>query len=201
MEWELTAQAFAKLLDHLGGDEEQAGERYENLRRTLIRFFEWRGAPFPEEQVDETFNRIARKLNEGVEIKNIGGYAYEVARLVYLEALKRHQNRRAPLDEVKHETPTPDLTDEVVEKEQRLACLDECLDVLPAESRELITEYYSDEKRGRIDRRNALAERLGLRRDALANRAQRVRNKLEECVTRCLKKKQRYEEEFFATRK
>jgi len=50
-------------------------------------------------------------------------------------------------------------------------------------------EYYVDEKRGRIDRRRDLAERLGLRRDALANRAQRLRDKLEQCVTRCLKKK------------
>jgi RNA polymerase sigma factor (sigma-70 family) len=193
MELELTAPAFAKLLDHLGGDEEPAGERYENLRRTLIRFFEWRSAPFPEEHADETFNRIARKLNEGVEIRNIGGYAYEVARLVCLEALKGHQNRRAPLDEIEYETARPDITDEIEEKEQRLTCLDDCLSVLPAESRELITEYYSDEKRGRIDRRKVLAERLGLRRDALANRAQRLRDKLEQCITRCLKKKQRYE--------
>jgi hypothetical protein len=58
--------------------------------------------------------------------------------------------------------------------------------VLPIESCELITEYYRDEKRGRIDHRKALAERLGLRRDALANRAQRVRDKLEQCVANCL---------------
>jgi len=50
-------------------------------------------------------------------------------------------------------------------------------------------EYYCDEKRVQIDRRKDLAARLGLRRDALANRAQRLRDKLEQCVTRCLKKK------------
>jgi DNA-directed RNA polymerase specialized sigma24 family protein len=187
MELELTAQAFAKLLDHLGGDVEQAGEKYENLRRTLIRFFEWRGAPFPEEQVDETFNRVARKLDEGIEIKNIGGYCYEVARLVCLEALKGRDSRRAPLEEIKLTALASETADATAEKEQWLTCLDDCLGVLPAESRELITEYYSDEKRGRIDRRNALAERLGLRRDALANRAQRIRDKLERCVTRCRK--------------
>jgi len=173
----------------LGRDEEPPGEKYENLRRTLIRFFEWRGAPFPEEQTDETFDRIARKLDQGIEVVNIGGYCHEVARLVCLEAFKGHESRRAPLDEVKIEPAAPDLTDEIAEKEQRLTCLDDCLRLLPAESRELITEYYCDEKRGRIDRRRALADRRGLRRDALANRAQRVRDKLEQCVTRCLKKK------------
>ena len=184
----LTANAFTKLLDSLGENEEEAGEKYEDLRRTLIRFFEWRGAPFPEEHADESFNRVARKLDEGVEIKNIGGYCYEVARLVYLESLKGHESRRAPLEEIKLEAKALD-TDELAEKEQRLTCLDDCLSVLPTESHELITEYYCDEKRGRIDRRKALAERLKLRRDALANRAQRVRDKLEQCVTRCLKTK------------
>ncbi|MFL6229071.1 MAG: RNA polymerase sigma factor [Pyrinomonadaceae bacterium] len=189
MELELTAKAFARLLARLGGGREQeAGEQYEHLRRALIRFFEWRGAPFPEEQADETFNRVARKLDDGIEIKNMGGYCYEVARLVCLEALKGRESRRAPLEEIKLTVTASETADAAIEKEQWLTCLDDCLGVLPAESRELITEYYRDEKRGRVDRRKVLAERLGLRRDALANRAQRVRDRLEQCVTRCLKK-------------
>jgi DNA-directed RNA polymerase specialized sigma24 family protein len=186
---QLTAKAFTRLLDRLAEDQEQAGEKYEDLRRTLIRFFEWRAAPFPEEQTDETFNRIARKLDEGIDIANIGGYCHQVARLVCLEAFKGPESRRTPLEEIKLEAIAVGTTDETAEKEQWLICLDDCLCVLPVESRELITEYYSDEKRGRIDRRQALADSLGLRRDALANRAQRVRDKLEQCVTRCLKKK------------
>jgi RNA polymerase sigma factor (sigma-70 family) len=189
MEPELTAKAFTKLLDRLGEDGAQPGEKYEDLRRTLNRFFEWRGAPFPEEHTDETFNRVARKLDGEIEIKNIGGYCYEVARLVCLEALKRHKGRHAPLEEIELEASMPSAADEAAEKEQRLTCLDECLELLPVESRVLITEYYRDEKRGRIDHRKALAERLGLRRDALANRAQRVRDKLEQCVTQCFRKK------------
>jgi DNA-directed RNA polymerase specialized sigma24 family protein len=189
MEPALTADAFTKLLNRLDADRERAGEKYEDLRRTLVRFFEWRAAPFPEEETDETFNRIARKLDEGIEIVNLRGYCHQVARLVCLEAFKGHESRRAPFEEIKLEAIATDTTDETAEKEQRLTCLDDCLRVLPVESRELITEYYSDAKRGRIDRRQALANSLGLRRDALANRAQRVRDKLEQCVTRCLKQK------------
>ena len=189
MERELTAEAFIRLLERLGEDEEQAAKKYEDLRRVLIRSFEWRGAPFPEEHADETFNRLARKLDSGVEIRNIGDYSYEVARLVCLEALKKGPHRREQLDEVKHETVAPDTSDEMAEKEDRLTCLDDCLNALPSENRELIMEYYCDEKRGQIDRRRDLAARLGLRRDALANRAQRLRDKLEQCVKRCLRKK------------
>jgi RNA polymerase sigma factor (sigma-70 family) len=189
MERELTAQAFIRLLERLGDNEEQAAQNYENLRHTLIRSFEWRGAPFPEEHADETINRLARKLDEGVEIRNLNDYTYTVARLVWLEALKGGHKRLTPLDEIEHEPIAPDTSSEIAEKEQRLSCLDDCLDALPRESRDLIMEYYVDEKRGRINRRRDLAERLGLRRDALANRSQRLRDKLEQCVTRCLQKK------------
>src|SRR5436305_9402910 len=94
----LTGEAFSKLLARLDADRERAGEKYEDLRHTLIKFFEWRGAPSPEDHADETLNRIARKLDEGVEIKSVGGYCREVARLVLLEVWKGSDRRREPLD-------------------------------------------------------------------------------------------------------
>ena len=78
---------------------------------------------------------------------------------------------------------------EAAEKERRLACLDRCLDALSAENRELIVGYYREDKQGRIEGRRTLAGRLGLRAEALANRAQRLRDKLEGCVSNCLEKK------------
>jgi DNA-directed RNA polymerase specialized sigma24 family protein len=183
----LTSETFARLLEFLGADRERAGEEYEGLRRTLIRFFEWRSAPFPEEHTDEVLNRIAKKLHEAVDVRNIRSYCYEVARLVYLEALKGHDSKRAPLDSLEFETGVADNIDEATEKENRLACLDDCLRALPRESADLVLEYYRYEERAQIDQRKALAERFGLRRDALANRAQRLRHKLEQCVSACLK--------------
>src|SRR6266478_4173464 len=184
----LTADKFAKLLARLDPDRERAGERYEDLRRTLTRFFEWRNAPFPEEQTDEVFNRIARKLFEGVEIRNIGSYCYEVARLVCLEALKGRDSKRASLDH-SHDVAVVDRADEARENEIRLACLEDCLDSLTIKNRELIVAYYQDNKRDRIERRKSLAASFGLQREALANRAQRLRDKLEQCVKSCLRRK------------
>src|SRR5437870_4311846 len=169
MEPALTADAFTKLLDRLGADRQRAGEKYEDLRRTLTRFFEWRGAPFPEEHADEVFNRIAGKLSAGVEVRNLASYGYEVARLVCLEALKGKDSKRASLDPDKHDVAVLDRADETQEKEIRLSCLEDCLYSLPIESRELIVEYYQDCKRDRIDRRKSLAASLGLQREALAN--------------------------------
>ena len=79
--------------------------------------------------------------------------------------------------------------DEAAQRETRLGCLDDCLRALPENGRELIVEYYQDDKRDRIERRKDIAARLGLQREALANRAQRLRDKLERCVTRCVAKK------------
>jgi len=185
----LTSEAFTKLLARLDPDRERAGEKYEDLRRTLIKFFEWRGAPFPEDHADETLNRVARKLDEGVEVKNVGGYCYEVARRVCLEVRRGNDSRRDPLETDPHNTASADAADSALERELLLDCLEKCLSRLPDESRALIVEYYQDEKRDRIGRRKALAEALGLRREALANRAQRLRDKLEQCVTRCFNKK------------
>src|SRR5262249_22235419 len=185
----LTAESFAKLLACFDLDRDRAGEQYEELRRTLIRFFEWRGAPFPEEHTDEVFNRVARKLGEGLEIRTIRGYCYEVARLVGLEALKSVAGKRDPLEVDEREAAALTNADEAVEREIRLTCLDRCLDSLPAAGPTLLLEYYQDDNRDRIERRRALAATLDLNREALANRAQRLRDKLERCVTRCCNSK------------
>ena len=184
----LTAERFSRLLAGLDVDREQAGDKYEELRRMLIRFFECRGAAFVEEHADEALNRLAKKIEEGVAINNVGSYCHEIARLVFLESLRGSDYKRTSLEEMKVEVAA-ETSDDAAEKERRLECLDDCLGALPDDSRDLIVEYYRDSKRDRSERRKSLAERLGLNREALANRAQRLRGKLEQCVTRCLAKK------------
>jgi DNA-directed RNA polymerase specialized sigma24 family protein len=183
----LTEHAFGRLLDHLDHDRRRAADRYEELRRILVRFFEWRGAPFPEEHVDETFDRVARKLGDGIAIENLGGYSYGVARLVLLEALKGPDAKRVQIAATREMASAAAASDEL-QKEARLACLDDCLGELPPESRELIVGYYREHQAGRIEGRRRLAARLGLRAEALANRAQRLRDKLQRCVTACVSK-------------
>jgi DNA-directed RNA polymerase specialized sigma24 family protein len=180
----LSEAAFEKLLTHLDADRSSAGQRYEDLRRMLVRFFEWRGAPFPDEHADETFDRVARRLGEGTDVRNIGGYCYSVAKLILLETRKTSEPRRLPVEAER--LPADDNpSDDTDLKERRLACLEGCLDELPPDGRQLILEYYRQDKRARIDARRVLASRLGIRLEALANRAQRLRDKLERCVTGC----------------
>jgi hypothetical protein len=85
---ELTPQSFAKLLAILAPSPESAGEKYEQLRRQLIKFFEWRGSHISDQLADETLNRLARKIDEGEQIeKNVTAFSFGIARFVFLETL------------------------------------------------------------------------------------------------------------------
>jgi DNA-directed RNA polymerase specialized sigma24 family protein len=182
IDWELTQEAFAKFLACLDPDPACAAEKYEALREALVKFLDWRGALFPDELVDETFNRVTRKLEEGETIRDMPTYCHGVARLVFLQSLEHPDNKRVGLEELSMVAiPEPDVTD------VRRECLDHCLRRLPSENRELIIEYYRKEGRQKSDYRVSMAERLGIPPSALRSRVQRIRDKLERCVMRRLK--------------
>jgi RNA polymerase sigma factor (sigma-70 family) len=184
-EWTLSAEALAGFLACLDPDSDRAGEKYESLRLTLMKFFDWRGAHFPEELADETINRVIRKIDEGQAVRDIPTYCHGVARLVLLEKLKSPESKRTDFEEL---PPAALVAPEPEERDEKQDCFEHCLKQLPVESRQLILQYYVDEKRDKINRRLAMAERLGIPLNALRSRAQRIRNRLEECVNGCLKK-------------
>ena len=50
---------FDRLLARLDPDPGRAAVEFERLRRTLVKFFDWRNAPAPEDAADETLERLA----------------------------------------------------------------------------------------------------------------------------------------------
>src|SRR5450631_1079624 len=80
-----------RLLLRLNSDRTVASTKYEEIRRTLIKFFDWNGCSLRAgELTDETLNRVAGKLKTE-PIQNMNAYAVRVARFVRLEDFKRHQ--------------------------------------------------------------------------------------------------------------
>jgi len=181
--WTLTQDAFDRLLIALGGDRDSGGEKYLEIRTNLTRFFEWRGCSFPEDHADETFNRVARKIDEGEEILNPAGYAMGVARLLLLEIMKSRQRERSALNEI---GTAGDVYAAADDGEDRLECLRKCLQTLPADNRELILQYYQGEKSEKIRNRKKLLDRLGIPVNTLRMRALRLRERLQGCVEECL---------------
>src|ERR1051326_8598780 len=85
----LTRESLEKFLNCLDEDWERAGEKYLTVRLSLIRFFEWRGCVFSEDHADETIDRVARRINQGEEIRNLRGYIVGVARFLLKEIIKQ----------------------------------------------------------------------------------------------------------------
>src|SRR5262245_47465544 len=178
IEWELTPDAFDKLLFWLNPDREQAGKKYEEIRRKLITILTSRGCTCPEDLADQTMNRVARKIPEVVD--HYAGdpslYFYDVAHKIHLEYIRRKPDPML--------APAPDPPQKL---EQQYECLEQCMKGLTANSRELVLEYYQEEKQAKIDRRKELADRLGIAVNALRIRAYRIRASLQECLSECIK--------------
>lgn len=181
--WELHDRALHMLLVRLDPDPSAAGEKYEHLRRALVKVFSWRGAAAPETCADETIDRVARKLDGGLVIDDVVRFAYGVARLVLLEENRRPEARQTTLNEAVGVPDTPPAPPE--DEDPRLPCLERCLSQLDADARSLILKYYVDARRDRINARASLAAALGLSQNALRSRAQRIRNRLERCTNAC----------------
>jgi len=184
--WQLTKTAFDRLLESFSEDEVEAGEKYLQLKRNLVRFFEVRGIDTPEDASDDVLDRLARKLESGERYENVATYALGIARLVALEIYKRPK--------VAGESELPELAAPPAEEypdrsDRKLDCLDDCLSELSFEKREIIIGYYEGEKRSKIEKRASLATRLNIPANALRSRAVRLRGSLESCILNCIEKK------------
>ncbi len=178
--WELTGEAFNKFLARLHAEPERAGEQYEAIRLALVKFFDWQGAFATEDLADEVINRVARKIGEGDELRDVPQFCYGVARLVLLEHRKGFLNRRAEVEEISSFAALSQAT----ETDERQDHLERCMRELPVESRQLVLRYYQDERRQKIDVRAAIADQLGIPLNALRSRVQRIRDRLEQCLKR-----------------
>jgi DNA-directed RNA polymerase specialized sigma24 family protein len=176
---EITKQDLDRLLAWLHPGREEAGRAYEQIRRKLITVFASRGCDCPEELTDETMDRVIGKVERiaGSYEGDPALYFYGVARNVWREYLKV---RRMPT------TPPPDPPDSL---RPELDCLDECMEKLLPKNRELLVEYYHEDKQAKIDHRKELAGRHGLDMNALRIRVHRIRSVVGECTTTCLNRR------------
>ncbi len=171
----MTKDGLERLLALLSPDPERAAELYLHLQRKLTRYFEWNACSNAEEFADEVMDRVARRLLEGESIQSPVSYVLGVARRVLLESKSKILLLPLAGDVGTVEEPP---------REGTLACLDDCLEELPPESRAMLLEYYSAESGERIRIRQAMADRMGLTANALRNRCLRLRRTLEECMAR-----------------
>jgi DNA-directed RNA polymerase specialized sigma24 family protein len=180
-----TQEMFDKLLLCLHPDRERAGEEYEFLRLKLLEYFRLRACLSAEDLADEVLNRLAKKITEGEDIRDLSRYCYGLARWVWIEYLNRPGAKNEPLDE----TVTPGFTppDSLI-REEREACFQHCLQKLAAGEQELIFEYCEHQNQPYHNTRREMAKRRQLTLVALRLRVCRIKDKLKVCFATCLEK-------------
>jgi DNA-directed RNA polymerase specialized sigma24 family protein len=179
-EWEITQEAFAKFLAWLGPNRDEAGKKYEDIWRKLIKIFTCRGCNCPEDLADETINRVIRKVQDI-------GETYVGDPALYFCGVAHHVHHEFFRKKPVYQPPPP--ADGPTRTDAEYECLEQCMEGLPPRSRELVLQYYQEEKREKIDLRKQLALQLGIPLNALRIRACRIRMNLQTCVNLCLQQK------------
>lgn len=176
---------YTLLLRRLDSDPKRSSEKYKNLRRVLLKFFEWNNCwSEAEHLVDRTLDVVARKPIEFV-IDNVGAYCHVVARYVLMEF--RHPSPQViPLADQPEVQGTNQDHDAAIDHQKELDCLNQCLRQLSSRNRDLVLEYYSSQESTHISHRQELARTFGISMNNLRVRAKRIREGLEECVKRRL---------------
>jgi len=193
-DWGPTEPAFRRFLEWLDEGKNSNGERYLDVRKRLVRYFDHKQCLPADDLADDTLNRVMRRLDEEGTITDASPaqYCYIMARFVFLEHLREIRPQvnasDSDLDSAVFGGVGNRAPELVETAQERLDCLDLCLQKLSSADRNLILEYYRGEQGDKIQRRRKLAEQLAVSTNALSIRACRIRTRLEECVVTCAAK-------------
>lgn len=186
-------EAFHKFLNWLDDGTESDGRSYLEMRERLVAYFDRKNCLIADELADSTLSRVSRRLNEegSIDCETPAKYCYIVARYVFLEHTRTRRETELPLDDVlsdKRELAAREDNDDREDNEKVFGCLEQCIEQLKPEDREMVIRYYYGKERVKIENRRTLAESLGISLNALRIRACRIRDRLEGCVEKCLTK-------------
>src|SRR5262249_51541120 len=159
-----------RLLEWLDGGVDSRGERYVEMRRRLVAYFDRRNRSNADGLADETFRRIGTRLERADGTQPAGppaAHCYAIARVVLLEDVAANGLARVEADDP-HIAPI----------EHRDDHLDRCVRALPADQRRLLVEYYRASTEEQFEHRRKLAKRLGLTIHVLGMNAFRIREAL-----------------------
>ncbi len=173
----LNQRALESLLRHLDSDPKTAALKYEEVLNKLLKFFVCNRCLEPEDLADKVIDVAARKAKEG-SIQRMDAFLLQVARFVLWE--HRRKLARRPLEPIFGELPSES------DREVAFHCLEQCVQALSPDSRELILKYYGAEgSRPRVHAQ--LAQELGINLGTLRTRACRIRAELQRCVRQRLR--------------
>ena len=175
----MSPEDFARFVESLSPDEEEACQLYIRLEKKLVGFFDMKGISDSTGATNETLKRAAERLAGGADVPDMGNYCLGIARNVAKEWWRRERR-----EEVVFRRFVQSLTDNSTEEVNRIEhVLKPCFEGLKSKDQELLQDYCSaPEELSRAEHRRLLAEKLGLTLRALRIQVSRLRDRLEECV-------------------
>lgn len=195
-DWVLTADAFKKLLLGFDEDQEKASLIYEDIRQRLIRQFNVNQSLIADEQADEVFNRVARKISEEdfiLDRENPYSYFHQIARYVLLEYQRQNRRKILGLDDLTASEEPSYNTFELMKKaneklraELGLNALRKCREHLNEQEIMMLDKYNSALGKDKKHLHEQLAQSLVKSQNALKIAINRVRKKLIECAKKKL---------------
>src|SRR5712692_5852224 len=118
-DYAINQESFDGLLGWLDTNREQAAQKYEKIRTSLIKIFTCRGCGEADDLADETINRVTAKVD--IIASSYSGdpalYFYGVAQKVHLEYLRSRPVLQDPL-EAGRELKSRYISDQVDDTEQ-----------------------------------------------------------------------------------
>lgn len=172
-------KAFARFLESLSNDAEDAGLRYTRLHEKLVGFFRLKGISDPVSAADETIDRAVIKITTGTQVSDADKYCLGIARNITKEKYRSQQRESSAF--LKFIENLPDAADEQVERIYSI--LKPCFEELDVEEQKLLVSYCQVIRgRARAEYRRKLAETMKMTVLALRMRVTRLRSSLTDCV-------------------
>ena len=140
---------------------------YERLYKTLVRYFEWKGTSNSEDLAQATLARVLDKLSAVEEVTELSKFAFGVARNI----LKEERKSRKPHEALPSDILDPSSVPNPFLQQENQLLLREVLGALSPEERQLLCEYYTED-------REEVAKRLNMTPNGIRLRVFRIKAKL-----------------------
>lgn len=172
-------EVFARFLELLSSDAEEAGRRYTALHKKLIGFFSIKGVSDPVSAADDTIDRAVLKIDAGTVVPDVEKYCIGIARNIAKEKSRLMHRENSAFRKF-----VEDLSNSSAEQVERIySILKPCFEQLGVEERRLLLAYCHEiQGRARAEHRRRLAETMKMTVLALRVRVTRLRNSLTDCV-------------------
>ncbi len=177
----MNPEVFARFLQLLSPDTEEAGRCYTRLHKKLIGFFSMKGLSDPVSAADEAIDRAVLKIDAGAVVPDVDKYCLGIARNIAKERSRLRQRESTAFHKF-----VEDLSNSSADQVERIyKVLKPCFEQLAVEERQLLLAYCHEiQGRARAEHRRRLAETMKLTLLALRVRVTRLRNSLTDCVRR-----------------